>query len=83
MIIEKKTREIETFASCDICHVKFSTGEQVENHILYHQSDEFYNHWLKLYKKLKKIKTEDEDLKPIEIRGKSLLESWRTTFLPD
>ena len=39
MILKQKTREIATFASCDICHVKFSTGEQVKNHILYHQSD--------------------------------------------
>ena len=74
----KKTREIATFASCDICHVKFLTGEQVENHILYHQSDEFYNHWLTLYKKQKK--PEEIDLNPIEITEPSEFSKYRPTL---
>ena len=63
----EKTRQTATFATCEICRVKFSTAEQVDQHILYHQSDEFFNYWLALYKKLHPTIDEEEDMKPIEI----------------
>ena len=54
-------------ASCDICSVSFINDEQLHKHILYHQTDEFYNHWLSLYKKLPSYEEDNENLEPIEI----------------
>ena len=54
-------------ASCELCLVKFYTVDQVSQHILLHQSDTFYKHWLGLHKNRTFYKSEEEHLEPIKM----------------
>lgn len=62
---------------CYVCRVKFSTAEQVEQHILFHQTPEFYNIWLTLKKKL--YPNEDRERDPFEIYEPSRFSKFKPT----
>ena len=54
-------------ASCNLCFVKFYTVDEVSEHILLHQSDNFYKHWLGLHKNRTFYQSEEEHLEPIKM----------------
>merc|ERR1711963_312026 len=53
-------------ASCDMCRVKFLSEDQLNQHKLYHKSEEFYNFWLRLYKNQPSYLLEDTPLEFLE-----------------
>ena len=61
-ICENLIKNQEIISSCSICLVSFVTQDQLNQHLLYHTSNECYNFWLQ---KLPSNDFEGEKLDPI------------------
>ena len=60
------TENAKFFASCDFCNVNFMDQNQLNQHMMYHQSEEFFNLWLIFVKRYQQSNP-DSWLEPVEI----------------
>ena len=62
----RNTENAKIFASCDFCNVNFMDENQLNQHMMYHQSEEFFNLWLIFVKRYQQTNP-DSWLEPVEI----------------